>query len=330
MSYTIIVNPINLEYKTLGESSLLDDAINSGINLPHSCKNGKCGACKSKIVNGKYAYHEYEPNILTKDELDSGVTLLCKAHAMSDLEISFPGFVNGHPIRSLNSKIKKLEFVNPTTAVLTLQLPLSLDFQYNPGQYIDIMFEGKNRSYSMASIPNVLNEVELHIRYRKGGVFSEALWDKVLVEDSLLRFRGPLGGFGLQHSDKPILAICTGTGFAPIKAILNEMYENNNQRKITLLWGNYTQNDFYQQEELVKWQSKLNIEIVLATTEQQVEGYYFGRVTNYLLDNFTNLQNHEVYACGNYSMVSDLYDLTVSKLLLAKNYFFSDAFTPSK
>ena len=180
----------------------------------------------------------------------------------------------------------------------------------------------------MASSPTTAGIVELHIRYREGGVFSEAVWYD-LQEKQILRFKGPLGAFSLQTSEKDILMVCTGTGFAPIKAILEYMLASNNRRRIHLVWGNYVPADFYLLELLPEWQQKLNLKITLCCNENTPDGYYNGLVTDYVIANFPDLSNHEVYACGNIAMIENLYNQAHSQLQLIKTNFFSDAFTPS-
>ncbi len=327
MSFKITITPSNLEFAAEAEDNLLNAALNAKINLPHGCKNGACAQCKCKITSGEVNLESYNASALTDDELAQGQVLLCKAHAKSDIVIDIPGFINGFPIRTLPAKIESIQKIG-TVAVLKLKLPANQAFNYYAGQYIDIIFEGKNRSYSMASSPSVQGEIELHIRYRPGGVFSEAVWNQ-LKEKQILRFTGPLGSFKLQDTDKPILMVCTGTGFAPIKSILEYMIATNNKRQIDLVWGNYVEEDFYLAELLDEWKKQLNLNVALCINDRQIDGFHQGLVTDYVLANFKDLSQHEVYACGNVAMIENLYNIATAQLKLGKTSFYSDAFTPS-
>ena len=326
MSFKVTITPSNLEFNTESSENILNSALNAKINMPHGCKSGTCAACKCKVTNGEVSLEEYNNAALSDEEKAMGYTLLCKSHAKSDLTVDLPGFVNGFPIRTLPAKIEAIDKIG-TVAILKLKLPANQTFNYYAGQYIDIMYAGKNRSYSMASSPTSLG-VELHIRYRQGGVFSEAAWNELKV-GQILRFSGPLGNFTLKNSDNPILMVCTGTGFAPIKSIIEYMLATKNQRSVHLIWGNYNLADFYLTEILEEWQQKLNLKVTLCINEDAPQGYYNGLITDYIVANYKDLQDYEIYACGNIAMIENLYHLSHEQLNLAKTRFFSDAFTPS-
>lgn len=327
MGFKVTVTPSNIEFNAESENFILDDALAAKINFPHGCKNGACAACKCKITSGEISLGEYNKSVLTDEEIAEGYTLLCKSHAESDIVIDMPGFVNGFPIRTLPAKIEAIEKIG-TVAVLKLKLPANQQFNFYAGQYIDIMYNGKNRSYSLANSPSENGVVELHIRFRPGGAFSEVVWNELKV-GQILRFTGPLGSFTLKDSDKKILMVCTGTGFAPIKSILEYMVASNNKRPIQLIWGNYTAEDFYHTEFLDKWVKELNFSAKLCINEGNHPEYYTGMVTDYIVENFPDLSQHEIYACGNVAMIENLYVVARSQLQLGKTDFYSDAFTPS-
>lgn len=329
MSFRITITPANIEFTTRYDEDILSSALAAKINLPHGCKSGNCGACKCKITSGNIVYQdESHSEALSTQEIANGYALLCKAYATSDITIDIPGFTNTFPIRILPSKISSIDKVG-TTAIVKLKLPAGQKFDFYAGQYIDIMYEGQNRSYSLANSPLDNRELELHIRYRPGGLFSEAVWNNLSV-GNLVRFKGPLGSFTLQNTDKAIIMVCTGTGFAPIKSIIEEMISDNNRRKVHLIWGNFVQDDFYLTELLDIWQTKLNLEVSLCVNENPPLGYNQGLVTDFIIANYPDLSNHEVYACGNPKMIENLYELASKNLHLNPNSFFSDSFTPSK
>ena len=323
----ITILPCNLEFNADSSEHVLTAGLNANLNLPHGCKSGDCADCKCKIISGTITHDKYSNNALSDSELADGYTLLCKAYATSDVVLDMPSYVAGFPIKALPAKVAKIVKIN-NTAILTLKLPPSQKFNFYAGQYIEIILTGKNRSYSIASSPTQIGEIELHVRYHIGGIFSEYVWNE-LQTNQLMRFRGPLGSFKLQDSNSPVILICTGTGFAPIKAILDYMLATNNQRKIYFYWGNRTVNDFYLLDLLAIWQNSLNIYITLCLSKDEHDGYISGYVTHAVANDFDNLSEYEVYACGNLKMIEDAYNLTSVKLELNKNNFFSDAFTPS-
>lgn len=323
----VVILPENIELNVLGNESILDSGLRYKLNLPHGCKNGDCGACKCKVISGDIELGLYKKQILTDEEQNQGYTLLCRAFPKSEVTLEIPNLLNSFPIKTLPAKVVKIA-KSMNTAIITLKLPATQTFGFNAGQYIEIITQGKNRSYSLASSPTTLPEIEIHVRYYKGGIFSEFVWHE-LQEQSILRFRGPLGTFGLSNTDFPIVMICTGTGFAPIKALLEYMVDNSINRQVHLYWGNRTYDDFYLLELLDNLSRKLNIIKTLCLSTEDVDGFERGYVNDALARDFTSLKNYEMYACGNLNMIEDAYNLSVEKLGLIKANFFSDAFTPS-
>lgn len=319
--------PDNIEFNVSSEETILAAGLNQKLNLPHSCKKGTCGACKCKIISGEVALEPYNSQVLSEEEKEQGYTLLCKAHAVTDVVVDLPNLLNAFPIRVLPAKVDSIQKINDL-AIITLKLPANQQFGFHAGQYIDILLAGKNRSYSIASSPTNAGKLELHVRYHAGGVFAEFVWNE-LQEKQILRFRGPLGSFHLQDTNAPIILICTGAGFAPIKAILEDLVTKKDCRPIHLYWGNRTLEDFYLVELIKKWQQELNLTVRLCVSQAKAPGYSEGYVTQTLNQDFNDLSQYEVYACGNLNMIEDVYALATGKLHLAKENFFADAFTPS-
>ncbi|MEN9946075.1 MAG: hypothetical protein RLZZ293_461 [Pseudomonadota bacterium] len=325
MAYTVRIQQASVEFYASEQDNLLDSALQAQLNLPHGCKSGSCGACKCKVVTGDVELTDYSSSALSEDEITDNQVLLCKAHAKSDLILDIPNFSQSFPIKTLPAKIENLTKVG-NVAIIQLKLPANQKLAFYPGQYVDLIYNGESRSYSIASAPHQTS-LELNIRYRLGGTFSEAVWTQMAV-GSIVRIRGPLGNFTLQNSNSPILMVCTGTGFAPIQAILQQMALENNQRAINLVWGNFTANDFYNVEQLKQLSQQLNLQLTLCT-DQETEGFYTGLVTQYVEQNFPDLAKSEVYACGNPAMIENLFNLATNKLNLNKANFFSDVFTPT-
>ncbi|MDD3265836.1 MAG: FAD-binding oxidoreductase [Burkholderiales bacterium] len=324
----ITITPANLVFAIDENEDILSAAIRHNINLPHGCQNGECGSCKAKITCGEAYYKEIiNSNFLSEKEIADGYYLLCKTYVKTDCTIKIPGFFNLSPIRTMPSKITNIDKFG-TTAIVKLKLPAAQKFEFQAGQYIDVIYENQTRSYSIANSPNY-NELELHIRYHPGGLFSQAIWNDLQI-GSLIRFRGPLGNFTLRDSDNPILMVCTGTGIAPIKGLLEYMISTNNTRQIHLIWGDNIVEDFYLKDMIENWKTKLDLTVNFCTMEQEIDGYYHGMVTEFVAQNYTTLANHEVYACGNPKMIEDIFTFGSTNLQLTEDNFYSDSFTPSK
>ncbi len=323
----ITINPDKIEFNVTTDEIVLHAGLAHKLNLPHACKNGVCGACKSKLVSGDVMLDTYNQRTLTPDDIKQGYTLLCKAHAQTDLVFDIPNVLDGFPVKIMASKVLSVNKIH-NTAVITLKLPVSLGFGFHAGQYVEIIFKGKARSYSIASSPLTPDEIELHTKYHKGGEFSEYVWNE-LQPDALVRFKGPLGAFKLQQSKQPMLLVCTGTGFAPVKSIIESLYINDDKREIHLYWGNREVKDFYLTHFLDKWREKLNIKVTLCLSKEKHKQYFSGYVTEALKSDFKALKNYDMYACGNPQMIEDAFELATQKLELDKDSFFSDAFTPA-
>ncbi|MDQ5921312.1 MAG: CDP-4-dehydro-6-deoxyglucose reductase [Pseudomonadota bacterium] len=327
----ITIVPDNVEFTVSSDETILDAGLRHKLNLPHSCKNGVCSSCKTKIIEGEVTLDSYNPKTLTDSEREQGYTLLCKAHALSDVVLDIPNILDGFPIKILPAKVTSINKAHKI-AIINLKLPANMAFGFYAGQYIEVMIKGKNRSYSIGSSPQQKNEIEIHVKNYPGGIFSDYVWNELKI-DNILRFRGPLGTFRLQNTNNPIVCICTGTGFAPIKAILEDMYINEDQREITLYWGNREIEDYYSLDVIEKWRKKLNIKVVLCLSKKDAPttaaDYFLGYVTSALVEDFTDLSNHEVYACGNPSMIEQVFEIACNKLELLRERFFSDAFIPS-
>jgi CDP-4-dehydro-6-deoxyglucose reductase len=322
----IKIIPDNVEFDVNDNETILDAGLKLKYNLPHSCKNGACGACKTMVLEGEIKLDHYNDLTLSQHDKEQGYTLLCKAHPLSDIKLEIHNFLDSFPIKILPAKVSQITKIKQV-AILKLKLPTTLTFDFYAGQYVEILLKGKNRIYSIGSSPDNNQEIELHVKYHKDGVFSQYVWNELELGD-ILRFKGPLGHFRLQNTNNPIIFICTGTGFAPIKSILDNMVKTTNKRKIYFYWGNRIVDDFYALDVVKNWQENLNIKIQLALSQDQQPNYMSGRITNLLKNDFSNFADYEIYACGNPAMIEEVFHLTCNRGLNKKN-FFSDAFIPS-
>ena len=333
MPFQITIHPSGHQYTVEADETVLEGALREGYTLPYGCRNGACGSCKGKLLSGTVDYGDHQPNTLTDAEKAQGLALFCCATALSDLTIECRevGAAKDIQIRTVPCRVQKLEKVSHDVAVLSLKLPSSERMQFLAGQYIDILLkDGKRRSFSLANAPHDDEVLQLHIRHVAGGTFSEYVFTQ-MQEKAILRFEGPLGTFFLrEESDKPIILLATGTGFAPIKGIVEHALHTETQRPITLYWGARHLQDIYMYELPQTWaREHANFKFVPVLSQPGPEDNWTGRVGHVqdcVLHDQNNIANLQVYACGSPAMVEDAHKKLVAAGLPDEE-FYSDAFT---
>ena len=313
--------------------TVLQAAIEAGINLPYGCRNGACGACKAKLMQGAVTHDDYQGSAMSDAELAAGNTLLCCARPMEDLTIECRevGGLAGIKPRILPARVAKKEQLSHDVIALHLQLPASERLQFKAGQYIEfILKDGKRRAFSIANAPHDSDFLQLHIRVIAGGVFSEYV-EKELQEKAILRLEAPFGSFFLREdSQKPMVMVAGGTGFAPVKGIIEHMLHNNINREIVLYRGARELRDLYMHDLCEKWAALMpNITYIPVLSEAADDDNWQGRtglVHQAVLDDISDLSAHQAYVCGAPGMCEVAHNSFVAQGLDAEE-FFSDAFT---
>ena len=236
--------------------TVLEAALRSSYVIPYSCRSGSCGSCKARVVSGRVDYGDYKGNVLTDSERKQGITLLCQARPLEDLVVDAREVAVAEEIqiRLLPCRVTGLERLSHDVMGVSLKLPQNQQFKYMAGQYIDILLrDGRRRSFSIANEPEQEGELKLHIRLVPGGFFTHQIFNTIKLRD-LLRFQGPLGTFFLrQDSDKPLIFMAGGTGFAPIKAIIEQAIEHKIERTMHLFWGARSERDLYMDGLARQW-----------------------------------------------------------------------------
>ncbi|WP_288843349.1 CDP-6-deoxy-delta-3,4-glucoseen reductase [uncultured Deefgea sp.] len=337
MSQQLTIEPSGQQLSVFAGETLLDAAMREGFNMPYGCKNGSCGACKGKVLSGEVVHGDHSETALSAAEQAQGYALFCCATPVSDqvsIECREVSATKDIQIKTLPTRIERIEKVSPDVAILTLKLPSTEKMTFLAGQYIDIHTKtGKKRSFSIANPPHQEGFLQLHIRHIDGGEFSDYVWN-TMKEREIFRFTGPLGSFFLREdSDKPILFLATGTGFAPIKGMIEHALANHTQREMVLYWGCRTLADLYMPELPSQWQQLYpNFTFIPVLSDPKPEDQWQGR-TGFLhevvLSDFASLNHYQVYACGSPMMVEAAYTGCLSHQL-PSDAFFSDAFFTSK
>ncbi|MBS1143904.1 MAG: CDP-6-deoxy-delta-3,4-glucoseen reductase [Proteobacteria bacterium] len=333
MSYQITVQPSGRSFTAETGETLLDAGLRQGLILPYGCKDGACGACKGKVASGTVDHGKSQAHALTEDEKAAGLTLYCCATAQSDLVIECKqlALASDIPVKTLPSRIEKLDKLAPDVIEMHLRLPASERFQFLAGQYIDFLLkDGKKRSYSLASAPEDDGPLQLQIRHVPGGLFTEQVFSTLKLRD-ILRFNGPHGSFYLREdSAKPVILLAGGTGFAPVKSIVEHAIAKGMTRPMFIYWGAKARIDLYQHALPEKWAAEhTHIRYVPVLSEPAAGDDWAGRtgfVHQAVLADFADLSAYQVYACGSPLMIDAARRDFVAQGL-PEEEFFSDAFT---
>src|ERR1700704_3096782 len=248
MAFNVTLRQSGRQFQVEPDEAVLIAALRQGIGLPYGCKNGACGSCKGTVGSGEVEQAPHSSSALSNDEKTRGMALFCCATAQTDLEIDVREVagVGDVQVKKLPCRVNALERKAADVVELKLQLPANERLQYLAGQYIEfILKDGKRRSYSMASPPHHEGPLELHIRHMPGGTFTDHVFG-TMKERDILRFEGPLGTFFMrEESVKPIVFVASGTGFAPIKSIIEHALHKGVARPMALYWGGRRPKDLY-------------------------------------------------------------------------------------
>ncbi|MES2743402.1 MAG: CDP-6-deoxy-delta-3,4-glucoseen reductase [Pseudomonadota bacterium] len=334
MTYQITVQPSGHRFSCDQDETVLAAAIRAGVGLPYGCKNGACGSCKGKVVAGSVSHRAHQQRALTAEEEAAGWSLFCCATASTDLVLEAREVAGSsdYPIKKMPSRVTSIEPVAPDVVVLTLQLPANERLHYRAGQYIEFMLrDGKRRSYSMANAPEQGGPVTLHIRHLPGGLFTDQVFT-TLKERDILRFEGPLGTFFLREdSDKAIVLLASGTGFAPIKAIVEHLIATASSRPVLLYWGGRRPQDLYMDGLCRQWAAALpHLRYVPVVSNPLAEDQWQGRggfVHRAVMEDLPDLSPYQVYACGAPVVIEAARREFVQQCHLPDEEFFADAFT---
>lgn len=337
MSFQITLQPAARSFTVERDEAILPAALRQGIGLPYGCRDGACGSCKSRLLEGRVIHGAHQLKALSVAEEAAGFILTCCATPQTDCVVearSVPG-AGEHPVLKMPSRLLSLERPSHDVAVLRLQLPANQNLQYRAGQYVEfILRDGARRSYSMANAPHALGSppaIELHVRHMPGGKFTDHVFG-ALKEKDILRMEGPFGSFFLrEESDKPMILLASGTGFAPIKAIVQQLQHKGIQRPAVLYWGCRRRADLYQHDWCLQAAAEMpQLRYVPVLSEPTADEGWTGRtgfVHQAVMADFPDLSGHQVYACGAPVMVESAQRDFVARCGLPPDEFYADSFT---
>jgi CDP-4-dehydro-6-deoxyglucose reductase/terephthalate 1,2-dioxygenase reductase component len=331
MAHTIRIAGTDVSFPCEPGQSVLDAALHAGIDMPYSCRKGVCGNCAGRIASGEV---QCPPNEVL--EPASGEHLYCQCVALGDLEIVPAAWRRVDPSarKTFAARVYRNQLAASDVSVLQLRLPAGQRAKFKAGQYLHLQLsDGSRRCYSMANAPHESDALTLHIRHLPGGKFTQIV--PTLRSGDLLSVELPYGNFTLrEEAPAPILCVAGGTGFAPVKSMLDDMVKRGIKRPVTLIWGARGRTGLYLMDAVQRWQRLLPEFRFLAAIEDAAEAAamqppaFAGRVDQAMLARFQSLTGYEVYCCGAPPMVAAVKKACVEERGLDPRHFFSDVFAP--
>ena len=324
MTFEIEIQPAGVKYQSGSDVTVLNAALTSNFFLEHSCRKGECGLCSATLLSG--SVKNEHGNLVTAGEI-----LTCSSYPRSNISLraNFHPELAGIDCLTLPCKVVSCDFVTDDIVILILRYPSTVKFNYLPGQYIDLMYKGVRRSYSIANAQVGSAGIELHIRLISGGEFSQLLVNGCDV-GQLMRMEGPKGSFFTRQATNPVIFLAGGTGFAPIKAMAEALLIHNTERTIYIYWGMENSTNFY--IDVAKcWAEKYN-NVYYVPVVSSKDDAWIGRnglVHEAVVEDFPNLSQYHIYACGSPAMINSAKEAFISHGLNAAHYY-ADIFVSSK
>ncbi len=328
MSFKVQVEPSHHEFTAESEETVLDAALRQGISLPYGCRNGRCGTCVGRLLSGEVAYPSGNTEALAEAGADA--CLICQAVPLSDLsvEVREVDTTDEIEIKTLPCRVVAIDHLAHDVIRLFLKLPDNQRLQFLAGQYLDfILSDGRKRAFSIANAPHDDELIELHIRHVDGGEFTDYVFGK-MKEKAVLRIQAPLGSYYLQEdSERPIILMGGGTGFAPMKAIIEHAFHIGITRPMHLFWGVRSLRDLYLKDLPENWaQTHRNFRYTPVLSEPDAD--WAGRtgwVHEAVIADYPDLSGHDLYMSGPPPMINAAKDAFLACGLPA-DHMYSDAF----
>ncbi len=310
--------------------TVLDAVRQAGYDMPFSCNAGVCASCKGRVLTGRVDAGAAGEHTLTRDEIAHGQVLFCQARPLTDIRIEPRQIEKTDPgaRRQLEARVMRIDFLASDVARIKLRYPAGEKVKFKAGQYLQVLLpDGQRRSFSMANPPHQNDGAELHVRLLEGGAFSEWVANELRAGDHL-SVEVPHGDFYLREdSEAPIVLLASGTGFAPIKSMVEDGLRKGLRRPIALYWGARAEQDLYLLDLARGWSERAGLRFVPVLSEAGAD--WTGRtglVHQAVLQDHDSLARHQVYACGAPAMVSAARSDFVETRGLPPEAFFCDAF----
>lgn len=332
MNQTVTIAGSDIQFSCAPEQSLLDAAAQAGIELPYSCRKGVCGNCAGRVLDGTVA--GVAGAALHNAACAPDQVLFCHATALSPLVIAPQSWHRLDPDarKTLAVKVYRNDLLAPDVSLLQLRLPAGQRLRFRAGQYLQLhLDDSTTRSYSMANAPHESDAVTLHIRHVPGGIASQRV--PQLAKGDMLTITLPFGNFQLHDDgDRPMVCVAGGTGFAPIKSLLDDMVKRKIHRPVTLIWGARDDSGIYLMSAVARWSKLLPqfhfVPAISHASQSTLDGAHLGMVHEALAHHVDSLQEHDLYCCGSPAMVAAVRQTACQNLALPPERFHADVFVP--
>lgn len=331
--FTVELKPSGHRFKVTEDDVILDMALKQGFRMPYGCRAGTCKSCRAKVMSGEVDVGRAfpAPSFMLRARQAGGFTLMCRATAKSDLVIEVDEQPDLPDVLRYSAQVAEVDYVGTDVAILRLRLTEGL-LSFVAGQFVDLLLpDGVRRSYSIADSPAATGRetVEFHIRHMPGGLFTDRLFGRSLVGETI-EIEAPLGSFYLREAVKPVIMLASGTGYAPIRSILLDTLPRSLDREFVLYWGARRPADIYRMEEAAELASTYpNFSFVPVLSEAREEDRWTGRqglVHRAVMEDYASLAGFQVYACGVPAMVNAAFADFSAHRELPETEFFADAF----
>jgi propane monooxygenase reductase component len=337
-THTVRLEPVGVEFEVSEDETVLSGAFRQGLMLMHGCKEGQCSACKSFLLDGEVDLDRYSTFALPEFEEQEGWTLLCRAHAYSDLVVELINYdeemlTSGLPVVEAQARVEAVDALTHDIRRLVVRLGEPAELEFHPGQYLDISIpgaDGAHRSFSMANLPSDKGRLEFMIKLYPDGRFSGLLADGGIAAGDELQVRGPYGVFTLRdQSPRRLLFIGGGAGMAPILCLLRSLAERGIDRPAVYYYGARTEADLFHRDELAGLEAELpDFRFVPALSEGDWDGET-GLITDVVERCEDGFDAVDAYVCGPPPMVEAAHALLIAKGVPESRIYF-DKFTTTE
>ena len=336
--HNVRLEPVGIDFEVDEDETVLHAAFRQGLQLMHGCKEGQCSSCKSFLLDGEVDLDRYSTFALPDFEEQEGWTLLCRAHALTDLEVELINYDEdmlkaGLPLVEAKARVTAVEDLTHDIRRLELELIEPTEIEFHPGQYVDISIpgeDGNHRSFSMANLPSDKGRLEFMIKLYPDGRFSGLLGSGEICVGTELEINGPYGMFTLRdQSPRRIVFIGGGAGMAPILCLLRSLQERGIERDAVYYYGARTEKDLFHREELEALAEALpSFRFVPALSDSEWDGEA-GMITDVVERFEEDLKDVDAYVCGPPPMVEAAQGLLMAKGVPESRIYF-DKFTTTE
>ena len=302
MTYQVTVQPSGHTFKVEENEFILEAALRQGVAFPYGCKSGSCGNCLGKVVGGEIEYPKGLPLTVMEHEHKEGKAVFCVSVAKSDLTLDIKEVSSSSSdaeIKILPARVTSLRKLADDVMEMSLAIPTNQQFDFKAGQYIEFILRDKTRrAFSLANSPSDKQALELHVREVEGGTFTGHIFNE-MKEKAIVRFQGPFGTFHIrENSNKPLILVAGGTGFAPIKSMVEKLLEDDDTRPVHIYWGARAKADLYRNDLAEKWAFQQEhityIPVLSETLEADKWEGRTGFVHSAVVEDFENLADYDV------------------------------------